>query len=62
MSRAAAISARAAAIASRRATRSSVDGWVENSDFRPPPWSGFMIIMCAVCGLRSAASSGVPRA
>ena len=48
------------AIAINRATRSSVDGWVENMPRRPPPDSGFMIIICAVSGWRSAAAIGMP--
>lgn len=38
------------AIAIRRSMRSSVDGWVLNNPLRPPPDSGFMIIICAVSG------------
>ena len=58
-SRAAGIGQRPA-IAIRRAMRSCGSGWVENSPRSPPPDSGFMIIICAVSGWRSAASSGMP--
>ena len=44
----------------KRATRSSVAGWVENKPFMPPADSGFMIIIWAVSGWRSAASIGRP--
>ena len=42
-------------IRSRRSTRASVDGCVENRPRRPPPDRGFTIIICAVSGWRSAA-------
>jgi two-component system NtrC family sensor kinase len=43
-------------------TRSSVAGWVLNRPRRPPPDSGFMIIICAVSGCASAVCIGMPRA
>ncbi len=48
------------AIAIRRRIRSSVAGCVEKRPRRPPPDSGFMIIICAVSGWRSVVSSGMP--
>ena len=50
------------AIARRRLMRSSVAGWVLNRPRRPPPESGFMIIICAVSGCASAVCMGMPRA
>jgi vanadium chloroperoxidase len=48
------------AMASSRATRSSVGGWVENSASSRSPDSGFTMNMCALAGCASAAWFTMP--
>ena len=50
------------AMASSRAMRSPVSGWVLNNPARLPPDSGFIIIIWQVSGCASAAAIGMPLA